>query len=416
MNDLRQDRDIEQSLATWMDGAAPSHSPTRLLEDTFVQTMKTNQLRVYPWNRIGIHPAQSMGWSPRAKSGLVLVGALLLIAMAFALGGGGPTVRPSPSPSLSPTATSGARSTLLPATSTTITAEATIPIPDLLGYEIKGTELWGLVPGSIDRIDLTTGAITASVPVGKATNLWNGFARNDLGLWATEWESATLYRVDPGSLKVAAAIPVGKGPKGVLANAKGVWVADTHDGKVLRIDMATNKVVATIVVGPTGNSGPNWLAEGLGSIWVDIPNNSTIVRIDPVTDLIQATLTPPAFFTACGGFAIGTDAVWVGGCDASAAVARIDPVTNTSLTAVALPGHGGPTLIGDMPWVSLDMGDEASGLLVRVNPATNTIDRALVPDVQFGGGGGMTVVGDSVWVQDYYHRVLLRFPLATFGA
>ena len=179
--------------------------------------------------------------------------------------------------------------------------------------------------------------------------------------------------------------------------------------------MATNKVVARSSSADRV-PGPNWLADGLGSIWVDIPNNSTIVRIDPVTDLSRQRLPrQPSSRHAAALRLVRMPYGW-SGCDASAAVARIDPVTNTSVTAVALPGHGGPTLIGDMPWVSLDMGDEASGLLVRINPATNTIDRALLPDVQFGGGGGITVVGDSVWVQDYYHRVLLRFPLATFGA
>jgi DNA-binding beta-propeller fold protein YncE len=295
-------------------------------------------------------------------------------------------------------------------------AGASIPVPDLLGWEIDGPQLLGLVPGSIDRIDLATGRVTGSVRIGLPTNLWNGFAMNDAGLWATEWESGTLYHVDAATLTLVASIPAGFAPKGVLANADGVWVADTHFGQVLRINPATDKVAATIEVGPTGPSGPNWLAQGLGSIWVDIPNNGTVVRIDPVTDEIQATIPTVKNFVACGGLAIGTDAVWVSGCDSSAAIGRFDPSTNLPVTAVAMPGHGGPTLINDVPWVSLDTGDESSGLIVRIDPATNTIDRVLVPDVPFGGGGGIAVVGQFVWVHDYSHGVLLRFPLAAFGA
>jgi YVTN family beta-propeller protein len=425
MNDPRADRQVEQALTAWMHDAAPSQAPGTLLEDTFAQTMKSGQARAYPWQRLTLGGRSfGLAGSPVAAA-LVVLGLVLVVAFALVLAGGVLNVLPSPGPSSSarpnpsssriPTPTIGARSTLLPATSTTITAETSIPVPDLLGWEIDGAQLWGLIPGSIDQIDLATGTITGSVPIGLATNLWNGFGMNDAGLWATEWESATLYHVDPVSLKVVAAIPAGKGPKGILANADGVWVADTHDGKVLRIDPATNKVVATIVVGPTGSSGPNWLASGLGSVWVDIPNNGTVVRIDPVTDLIQATIPTVKNFVACGGLAIGTDAAWVSGCDSSAAVARFDPTTNTPVTAVAMSGHGGPTLIGDVPWVSLDTGDESSGLLIRINPATNTIDRVLVPDVPFGGGGGIAVVADSVWVHDYYHGVLLRFPLAAFG-
>ncbi len=422
MNDLRADRSVEQALSAWMDGAAPTQAPTRLLEDTFAQTMKSGQARAYPWHRI-LLGGRSLAFvgSPMAAA-LVVLGLVLVMTFALVLAGGGLTPSPSPGPSASgsarpiQTATARLRSTLLPATSTTITAGATIPVPDLFGWEIEGTRLWGLIPGEIVQIDLATGTVTDSVPIGLATNLWNGFARNEDGLWATEWETATLYRVDPVSFKVIAAIPAGKGPKGVLANAEGVWVADTHDGKVLRIDPATNTVGAVIVVGPTGSSGPNWLASGLGSVWVDIPNNGTIVRIDPVTDAIQATLKPPKNFVPCGGIAIGTDAAWVGGCDSSAGLAHLDPGTNLSVAEAALPGHGGPTLIGDAPWMSLDTGDENAGMLVRIDPATNRIDRVLVPDVPFGGGGGIGVVGDSVWVHDYVHGVLLQFPLSAFSA
>jgi len=302
----------------------------------------------------------------------------------------------------------------LPA-SVSITPETTVPVPDLLGFELDEAELVGLGQGRMVRVDLGTGEITGSVPLGGATDLYNGFARNDAGLWATDSDNQTLYRVDPTTFKVAAAIPAGFAPKGVLANADGVWVADVHFGTVMRVDPATNTVVATITVGPTGSSGPNWLAIGLGSIWVDIPNTASIVRIDPATDLIQATIAAPVGFTACGGFAIGTDAVWVSGCSASAAVGRLDPATNLPVAVVPLPGYGGPTLIDDVPWVSVDTGDENAGLLVRIDPATNTIDRVLVPDVPFGGGSGIVVVGDTVWVHDWSHNRLLRFPLATFA-
>ena len=420
MTDPRADRQVEQALTAWMDREAPGQAPTRLLEDTFAETMKTAQSRAWPWHRtIG-------GGRPLVRSGspaiaLLVVGALIGLMLGVALAGGAirfplplPSAAPTASPPASAAPTASPGPSALPA-AISITADATVPVPDLVGWELDGTRLWGLAPGRIVRINLGSGKVTGSVPVGQATNLWNGFARNGDGLWATEWESAMLYRVDPVALTVDAAIPVGLAPKGVLANADGVWVADTHDGKVLRIDPATNTVAVSITVGPTGNSGPNWLASGFDSIWVDIPNNETVVRIDPVTDLVQATLQTPPRFTACGGFAIGTDAVWVSGCDVSAAVARLDPLTNEPVVAVTLPGHGGPTLIGDAPWVSVDTGDENAGLLVRVDPATNAIDRVLTPDVPFGGGGGIAVQADAVWVHDYAHGVLLRFPLAAFG-
>lgn len=414
MNGPRGSRDIEQALTTWMDAAAPTQAPTQLLEDTFVHTMKTGQVRTYPWHRIAIGRPFAFGMSP-ATVALVVLGVVVAVTLAVALGVGRPIVAPSASPTASVTPSIGAQSTLLPA-SVSIKAEATFPFPDLTGFVRDGTVMWGLTQGRIDRIDPATFTVTGSVTVGGAADLYNDLALNDAGLWATDWDTATLYRADPATLTLTAAIPAGFAPKGILANADGVWVADTHDGKVLRIDPATNTVVARITVGPTGSSGPNWLASGLGSIWVDIPNNGTVVRIDPVTNAIQATLQTPATFTACGGFAIQPDAVWVSGCDASGAIGRFDPKTNTPVLAIPIPGHGGPSLIGDYPWVSVDTGDATSGLIVRINPATNAIDRVLVPDVPFGGGAGMWVAGASVWVIDGWNHVIMRFPLAAFGA
>ena len=422
MNEPQRHHQIEQMLTSWMDGAAPTQTPTRLLEETFASTLKSRQERVWPWHRVE-RGDRGLGLrvAPAAVA-LIVLGLLAAMVFALALAGGpsvppGPTATPSQPPSIppSPLAPSPTSGIVLPA-SISITPEAEVTVPDLLGFELDETELVGLGPGRMVRVDLGTGEITDTVPLGGATDLYNGFATNDAGLWATDSDNATLYHVDPSTFTVAAAIPAGFAPKGILANADGVWVADVHFGTVMRVDPVTNTVVATITVGPTGSSGPNWLASGLGSIWVDIPNTQSIVRFDPQTDAIQAQIPTPVGFTACGGFAIGVDAVWVSGCDASTAVGRFDPTTNLPVTVVDLPGHGGPTLIDDAPWISVDTGDEEHGLLVRIDRATNTIDRVLVPDVPFGGGSGIVVLGEFVWVHDWSHTRLLRFPLAAFRA
>jgi streptogramin lyase len=415
MSGQQPHRDLEIALGEWMDDVAPGRAPVRLLEGTFARTMKATQVRTYPWRRVG--PGLSGRGVASWRTGLA---GASLVALVVALGAGGlvgslwtapPTPAPSPSPS--PTATAEPPTPTLPAP-VSITATKTSAFPEVVGFVRDESAIWGINPGRIDRIDPITFKVTGTVALGPETGLYNEIALNDDGLWAADWNTSILYRVDPATLTVVATIPAGMAPKGILANAEGVWVADTHDGKVLRIDTVTNTVATSITVGPPGNSGPNWLASGLGSIWVDIPNDASIVRIDPVTDLIQATIPTPPGFTACGGFAIGTDAVWVSGCDASAAVGRVDPSTNTSVATIPIPGHGGPSLIVDEPWVSVDTGDATSGLIVRIDPATNTIDRVLVPDVPFGGGGALWVDSGSVWVHDYYNHVIMQFPLSAF--
>jgi streptogramin lyase len=423
MNEQQRNREVQQTLTSWMDGVAPAQAPTRLLEETFASTLTTRQARAWPWQRVEIGGGVPALGSPRAAIALVVLGLLVAMVLAVGLAGGspnatasptlGPTPRATASPALSPA--SGPSGPALPA-SIAISTETTIGVPDLLDFELDATQLVGLGQGQMVRVDLGTGEVMDTVALGGPTDLYNGFASNDDGLWATDSDNRTLYRVDPTTFKVVARIPGGLAPKGVLANADGVWVADVHGGAVLRIDPATNALATSISVGPTGPSGPNWLASGLGSIWVDIPNTRSVVRIDPVTDLVEATLRAPDGFTACGGLLTAADALWVGTCEGSPAVARFDPATNLPVTIVPVPGYGGLTLIGDAVWASVDTGDPNTGLLIRIDPATNTIDRVLEPDVLFAGGGNIAVVGDSVWVHDWSRNRLLRFPLAAFSA
>jgi streptogramin lyase len=419
MSERRTDRDMDQMLASWMGDVAPERPPTRLLEETFARTLRKPQARSYPWHRVGLGALRMPGAGSGSRSGvLVLVAVLVVVALGVALVGGRPSVVPpipSPSPTLAPGPPASPTPAPLPA-SIAVTPEAVIPVQNPNTIVRLGSVIWILGKGELDRIDPATNTVTASVTLGGGADLYNDLAANADGLWATDWDNATLYRVDPVALEVVAPIRAGLAPKGILANADGVWVADTHDGKVLQIDPVTNTIADTITVGPTGNSGPNWLASGLGSIWVNIPNNSTVVRFSPVTNAIQATIRIPTTVTPCGGFEFQATAVWVTQCGGGSAVAIVDPVTNTVTRTEEHVASGAiPTRVNGGLWVSLDTGDAETGMLVRLDRATNTIDRVLKPIGSFGGGGGVLVLAGSVWVVDYYNMAVLRLPFAAFG-
>ena len=97
-------------------------------------------------------------------------------------------------------------------------------------------------------------------------------------------------------------------------------------------------------------------------------------------------------------------------------MAGIDPATNTVIGTRKLGAfEGGPTLINGARWYSVDTGNAKSGTLVRVDAATNAIDRVLKPGTSFGGGGQLIVAAGSVWVVDGYNYAVLRLPLAAFG-
>ena len=417
MTDQRADRDIDQTLTAWMDEVAPDRPPTRLLEGTFARTTRARQLRRLPWNNIA---AGRLGWTATgsgARVALIVLAASLILALGANLVGGlgvvAPSV-PSPSPSPSPIATHSPEPSLPAAI--IVTPESSVPIQGPIAMVARGSAIWVMSPGRLDRIDPAANGIGASVTLGPVADLYNGLAANSLGLWATDSDAAVVYRVDPVTLRVVKSITAGSSPKGVLATDDAVWVADVHGGSVLRIDPATNLGSTPISVGPGGPSGPNWLATGLGSIWTGIPNNDTIVRIDPVTNLIQATIPVPAGATPCGGIAVAAAAAWITSCSSTQMIAHVDPTTNTVVATVDMGGHGyTPTLIDGAPWVSVDTGGSDTGMLVRIDPATNTIDRVLVPGTAFGGGGDIVVLAGSVWVVDGYNNAVLRLPMAAFA-
>jgi YVTN family beta-propeller protein len=295
-----------------------------------------------------------------------------------------------------------------------VTPEAVVAVTKPIAMAAFGEELWILTEtGGLARIDTGTNSAIAPIQLGGEFDLYNGLAANADGIWATHWTPGIVYHLDP----VTGTVTEIETPlaKGVLATAEGVWVAHTHDGTVSRIDPATNRIAATINVGPTGNSGPNWLASGFDSIWVGIPNASSVVRIDPVTDVVQTEIPIPSQATPCGGFAIGDDAVWIPSCDGSNWLTRIDPATNTVTALLDMGGRGfGPSIVNGAPWISVDRGGDPASI-VRIDPATNQFDRVLSPGDAFRGGGDMAVAAGSLWILDYASNRVLRLPMSAFA-
>jgi streptogramin lyase len=434
MSEQWTDRETEKAFAAWIEDVAPKSPPTRLLESTFVRTMGTRQERVYPWNKLTLGRRGLSNSGSGARFAIVVLVGMVVLAMAIGIVGGGafgPTATPSPSPIPSPTPVVSAAPTLAPPPSPpaaiSVVAEATIDVSAAIAMVSDGQHLWVLAAGGrMDRIDAGTASVTKSAIFGPPTDLYNGLSLGADALWATDADNSTLYRLDPTTLKVATTVTAGLSPKGVHANADGVWVADVHGGAVLRINPTTNNVEATITVGPTGPSGPNWLAEGQGSIWVDIPNNSTIARVDPVTDTVQATIQAPPGFVPCGGIVIADDgrhfgplqrfSAWVTSCEVGTSIARIDAASNEVISTLEMGGNGyNPALINGFVWISVDGGDAESGRLVRIEPVTNTIDRVLVPSTSFGGGGDIAVAAGKVWVVDPYHNTVIGLPTSVFA-
>ena len=414
----RSDREVGPILKTWMAAAAPERAPERLLEESFARTMVGSQLRVFPWHRR--RSARGASTSNRI-AGLALAGVAVALVIAVTAGlvfrpaqgpGGIPSPSPSPSvPSPSPDVSLGPPPSVRPFPSPIAVepiAEIGVDLP--MAWASDGTTIWLFTARSnLLRIDPLTNSIVATVKLDMATDAFQGLAGNSTGLWITNWITNKILRFDPVTLAPVASFDTVALSKGVLVNGDTVWAASTRGGSVQRIDAKTNTITANISVGPTGPSGPNWLARGLGSIWTSVPNTSSVVRINEVTNAVQATIPISGLTTPCGGLTVGSTAVWVATCEGSY-VAQIDPVTNTQVGEVGVGSTTyNPVLIGDRTWIAPE-----GPRIVRLDPVRHDIDRAVVPGTGLARGGDVLVAAGSVWVMDWAANRILRLPIAAF--
>ena len=410
MTDGRSAPDMGRILDGWMAEVAPDRAPVRLFEESFARTMAAPQAQAYPWHTARWRAFQRPGSRPAIRVALVAMAAIIGVALVSSwlrFDAVGPQL--SPTPGATPVRTpqpSGAPSLVTPV--------ASVPVAAGFAMVSDGDAVWVMSEsGLVSRIDPTANTVAASIQVGDPANLHDGLAINQAGLWVTEWEANLLYRLDPTSLETRAQIAVGPAPKGALATSSGVWVANTHGGTVARIDAPWTGVGATITVGKAGASGPNWLADGLGSIWTGVPNEHAVVRFDAALNTVQSTIPVPSGSTPCGGLAVSAVAVWITSCATAGAITRIDPAGNAFAASVVLGGNAySPKLIDGEVWVSVaTVGPEQVGL-VRINEATNQIDLRLLPSVPYAGGGDIVVAAGSLWLLDGVNGDVLRLPLS----
>ena len=304
---------------------------------------------------------------------------------------------------------------------TPVTLQATISAP---AYATAATNdaIWATTPHGVSRIDPATNQVVARIALGSGNDEIDGITATKSAVWVVDYDTSTVYRIDPKSGAVTATIRVGDQPEGIVANELGVWVSNHHGGSVTRIDPATNRVVATISVSPTGEDGPYGIALGFGSVWVGSGNISAVVRIDAETDKILATI-PVVSPLYPGGLATTSDAIWVSGAHVSTSVIRIDPKTNSVAATIDLGGYtGSPFAVADAPWFPV-YGSQQLGGIARINPATNRVDQSLGLLPGFAGGG-VSLADGSVWIVDESgnrpipmgQNTIARIPLTAFSA
>src|SRR5262249_43881486 len=126
--------------------------------------------------------------------------------------------------------------------------------------------------GSISILDPQTGAI-----VGPAITIANDGGDISIGtdsVWVVSLYRQKLARIDPSG-RVPATLRTPGQASGVLVTASAVWVSNYDQATVNRVDSNRNAIVATYRVGDK----PRGLAEAAGSIWVANQAGNSVSRI-----------------------------------------------------------------------------------------------------------------------------------------
>jgi hypothetical protein len=245
------------------------------------------------------------------------------------------------------------------------------------------------------------------------SGVWQDVGMGARSLWVTDFDRDVVRRLDPatGRLRAIIRLPRGSGPAGVVEANGAIWVAAERGGTLLRIDPATNRVAATIVLAPPGARGPRSVAAGFGSLWVASPGLSAVFRIDPAAGRIRAIIRFPISMSPCGGIAVGTRAVWVGGCFEGSRVGRISPRTNKLASVLEVAGETAQLRAqGDSVWfvATADPDRDPISYLVRLRGDDRGAVRYRLPS-QFVSGG-VTLAFGSIWLADLSHPRVIRVP------
>ena len=243
-----------------------------------------------------------------------------------------------------------------------------------------------LAGDSLGVVDLSSGRILASVPLGSSPN---AVATGAGSIWVALSNRGVVERVDPTTNTVQQTIVLKGSPSAIAVGGGFVWVAESLAGKVVQIDPNANggQKVASI---PVGN-GPTGIVYGLGAVWVANSVDNTVVRIDPATGAKSAPISVDA---GADAIAAGDGAVWVTSA-AAGVLSKIDPearsvsgTTNVGNDPVAVTTGAGAV------WVA----NSEDGTVSRVDPATGHLE-GVIP-VGRGPTGVAAEASGSVWVSN----------------
>jgi streptogramin lyase len=214
--------------------------------------------------------------------------------------------------------------------------------------------------------------VLASIPLGIGGLAPSVAAIGFGSVWVETHRGTELYRIDPTTDKVIAAIDVGQESCSEPGIGFGrVWLGPCDSStKTIAVDATTNQVVGSFDA--LGGSE----AFTADAVWIP-DNESKLARIDPKTYKTLATYdvmhaAPLAWVVSAGGW------IWAGAEDGSSGaweggLAKVDPATGQVVSRLTVPNPGSyATVTADLGYIWIK--GDGDGRLVRINPKTEAID------------------------------------------
>lgn len=250
--------------------------------------------------------------------------------------------------------------------------------------------------GTLYRIDPVANHISAIIQVASERAGLRGAAVGAGGVWVPVANPGGLVRIDAGSNRVVARIPLGRplrDPVGVATTADAVWVTccayevgGRPGGKLMRVDPATDKVTARLTL----PEEPLAVATAHDQLWVATTEGGAI-RVDPASNR-AATVLRGVPQGVAQTVAVGAGGVWLAN-PGDASVDRLDP-SNPERVKVIRVAAATLLAVGDGEVWAVATNDQG---VLRIDPADNTVRGGFpvsyvhaVQSIAYGDG--------SVWV------------------
>ena len=138
------------------------------------------------------------------------------------------------------------------------------------------------------------------------------------GLWASSSSTASVRRIDLGTLEPGEPILAGARPAGITIAQAAVWVTNPPRGTVTEIDPSLREVRAQVEVG----TKPGGIDAGTSAVWVANAADGTVSKIGLDSGEVEGD--PIGVGPEPGAVAVGGEAVWVAN-NGDGTVTRIEP-------------------------------------------------------------------------------------------